>query len=964
MKSRLFAAILLCSAAPLVGAQDPSRDYLTIATRHFRVSFTKPLEPVARRVAADAERAYAQLSAELHPPRGTVDILIVDDFDFSNGSATPSPTNRIIVYAMPPVNDYGLRYTTDWAQMVVTHELTHIFHLDRVRGVWRLGQYVFGRSPLLFPNQYQPSWLIEGLAVYEESRLAGQGRVEGPEHRLITEAILRDRGAPSIGNASLALPTFPQGSAAYVLGSLFVDYLARTRGDSAIRRYVETSSAELIPYLVDIPARRAFGVSFSRGWSEWVRSVDSSLARTDLLSSWRQLTGPMLQAGFPRWVDGNTITFTGTTGREVLSAWSVSTAGDLRNLGPRNGMSPTTVLPNGDRVFAQYEYSGPYRYRSDLFVERDGERPGRLTAGARLFAPDANAAGALVATQVVEGATRLARVSDAGEVTPITTAHLDTLWSEPRWSHRGDRIVASRWLRGGVAQIVVLDSSGRQQRVVASARHVLAAPSWGWADSAILFTDNGAPRSVRPDGSAGANGAEPALAILEVEQRDPVTTAGIILRGDGYRVGVGQVTVGSADASRTLADTATDARSAPLVVDSSPAKQYSAIRQLRPHYWVPLAEQGFDGAYLLGGYTEAWDILRRHYVYADARIPTDDSGIGWSAEYEYRGFGLPVVATSVGQDWTQFALFDQTSGNRVGTLRRRITDADLLTSFVRQRIRSTASLSLGLGLERRDYRGDPPGVLTPSDLTGVFGPATFPRVSASMSFARYYSPAFSISPEDGFTVAVTARERLKSGFSALGGASTSLVGSTSLYKALDLPGYAHHVIALRGSAGWADTRANSYFDVGGASGGTYQVFPGYTVGEGRKTFPVRGFAPGAAQGIRAATTSVEYRAPLLLTQRSISTLPAFLQRSSLTLFGDYGVAWCPTTVATRQVCVDPSEEKKTELASIGGEISVAAGLLSWDSPTRLRLGVAMPLLNGTALGAKSLTVYFTTGLSF
>lgn len=963
MKSLLLAIALLCTIASLGRGQDPSRDYLTIATTHFRVSFTRPLEPVARRVAADAERAYAQLSASLHPPRGTIDVLVTDDFDFSNGSATPSPTNRIIVYAMPPVTDYSLRYTTDWAQMVVTHELTHIFQLDRVRGVWRLGQYVFGRSPFLFPNSYQPSWLIEGLAVYEESRLAGQGRIQGPEHELITHAVLRDRGAPSIGNASLALPTFPQGSAAYVFGSLFVDYLARTRGDSALRRFVESSSAQLVPYLIDIPARRAFGVSFSRAWREWLTSLDSSVAPSTVPTYWKPLTGPMLQAGSPRWADTGTISFTGTTGREVLSAWSVSTGGELRNLGVRNGMSPTVVLPNGDRVFAQYEYDGPYRYRSDLFIDHDGSVR-RLTSGERLFAPDANAAGDLIAMQVVEGATRLVRVSESGNVSPITRAHLDTLWSEPRWSHRGDRIVASRWLRGGVAQIVVLDSSGREQRVVASARAVLAAPSWGWRDTAIVFTNDGSQRSVRPDGAPVAGNYDPSYATLEIEQRDPQTTAGILLRGDGYHVALGTVGVLQADGSDALRDTAPDPHLPSLAIDTSTARSYNGIAQLRPHYWAPLAEQGFDGAYLLGGYTEAWDILRRHYVYADARIPTDNSGIGWSAEYEYRGFGLPVVATSVSQDWTPFAIFDRSSGNRVGTLRRRVTDGDLLTTFVRQRIRSSLSLSIGAGMERRDYRGDPPAILRAVDTTGAFNPATFPRVSASMSYARYYSPAFSISPEDGFTVAVTARERLKSGFNALGGASTSIVGSSSLYKALDLPGYAHHVIAMRGSAGWADTRANSYFDVGGVSGGTYQVFPGYTVGEGRRTFPVRGFAPGTGQGIRAATASIEYRAPLVLTQRSISTLPAFLQRSSLTLFGDYGTAWCPSTLTTRQVCVDPSQEVKTNMASVGGEVSVAAGLLSWDSPTRLRLGLALPVLNGAALGAKSLTVYFTTGLSF
>ena len=98
-----------------------------------------------------------------------IDVVLSDDVDFSNGSATPYPTNRIVIYANPPVSESALRYTNDWGQLVITHELTHIFHLDRTRGIWSLGQHVFGRAAALFPNFYNPSWLTEGLAVYEES---------------------------------------------------------------------------------------------------------------------------------------------------------------------------------------------------------------------------------------------------------------------------------------------------------------------------------------------------------------------------------------------------------------------------------------------------------------------------------------------------------------------------------------------------------------------------------------------------------------------------------------------------------------------------------------------------------------------------------------------------------------------------------------------------------------------------
>src|SRR5689334_18171263 len=184
----LVAALSVSAARASVAQVAPNADWHTLHTRHFRVHFAPALEQEARRAAVNAERAYAQLSTELVPPRGTIDLVISDDVDYVNGYATPYPTNRIVVYAHPPTDASGLRDYEDWNALVVTHELTHIFHLDRSRGIWRIGQSVFGRNPLLFPNLYEPRWVLEGLAVYYESRLTGVGRLESAEHLMTARA--------------------------------------------------------------------------------------------------------------------------------------------------------------------------------------------------------------------------------------------------------------------------------------------------------------------------------------------------------------------------------------------------------------------------------------------------------------------------------------------------------------------------------------------------------------------------------------------------------------------------------------------------------------------------------------------------------------------------------------------------------------------------------------------------------
>jgi hemolysin activation/secretion protein len=154
--------------------------------------------------------------------------------------------------------------------------------------------------------------------------------------------------------------------------------------------------------------------------------------------------------------------------------------------------------------------------------------------------------------------------------------------------------------------------------------------------------------------------------------------------------------------------------------------------------------------------------------------------------------------------------------------------------------------------------------------------------------------------------------------------------------------------------------------VGGNSGNTNEVIPGYVIGEGRKTFPVRGFAPGTLLGTRALTGSAEYRIPLFMVGNAPGALPFFLDRSSLNLFGDYGTAWCPNVGIGREVCNQTNKvlTDQIDIASVGAELNLVLGVLSWDSPYRLRFGIVSPTHNQVFFGRKSVQFYLVGGISF
>ena len=93
-------------------------------------------------------------------------------------------------------------------------------------------------------------------------------------------------------------------------------------------------------------------------------------------------------------------------------------------------------------------------------------------------------------------------------------------------------------------------------------------------------------------------------------------------------------------------------------------------------------------------------------------------------------------------------------------------------------------------------------------------------------------------------------------------------------------------------------------------------------------------------------------------------LPFFFDRTSLTLFGDYGYATCPDLKANREVCNRAGQDLSADIASVGAELNLNLGVLSWDSPYRFRFGIVHPTQNGTFFKQKMLQTYVVTGVSF
>jgi hypothetical protein len=324
---------------------------------------------------------------------------------------------------------------------------------------------------------------------------------------------------------------------------------------------------------------------------------------------------------------------------------------------------------------------------------------------------------------------------------------------------------------------------------------------------------------------------------------------------------------------------------------------------------------------------------------ADIAWAPDDDEISGSVFWTWRGLGLPIVDLGASQSWDAFTVVDD-SATKVGDLLERSRRMTLSFTLERPRVRSFTWLTLGGEYEWLRYTSDPATLIDDFTFSRGHTPSIYgPLLSAGWSNAR--RPPLAISLENGIQISGFARQSWVSGESRAW--SKEALGALSMYKALDIGGYAHHVLAARVAAGWSEGLAPEIFSVGGESGASIEVIPGVRTGT-RRTFGVRGWDPDSREGTRALATSVEYRFPLSLATWGKG--PLFFDRLSGALFADAGAGWDPTPVAW--------------IASAGAELALDIAWL-YDDAYRLRVGGAFPFAGAGRPTGKG---YVLLGMSF
>jgi hypothetical protein len=801
---------------------------------------------------------------------GRVRIVLNDATDRPNGFATFFPFNLVGADLAEPPPDSELATSFASLDLVLAHELTHLFTMNAGSPPFRAARRLFGSLPLLFPAVQMPAWVIEGLAVEGESRFTGDGRLNHPPYRLMLSAAHRDGLFPSWERIAGMPAAWPGGTAKYLFGAGFMEFLAKKSGTDSLREYLERVAARMILFSSSRDFKKVFGEPLDELWGNYRDSVPAA-GKPD--------REPLTHNGFlkqypcPLGEDKLLYYRRDYQSRGEVAVLNLKTGLDepLFKMDGVNGISVAEygkkiLLSAVDNFHAFSEFSDLYEY--DL----EKGKLKRLSRGRRLSQPvKRENSGKIYCVQRRDGQYHLSLFESATKRLWVSSRPFAGM-AQPAVNPNGQLIAAAVKPEGGPWGIALFWKDGEIFKFFSVPGSNLSQPRW-LGEETLLFILSGKEDSRLAGYSFTENSSGPfphgpsfstddsRLAGMQQfavsdEEWDIFFT---YYSGSGQEIG--RLNFEDARWSPLEITVASGIPEVQPSLATAPAAQirpYRFWRDLLPRWWAPAWRLAGD-EFQAGIITDGQDSLGIHRYSLEGYFGFRSRRANIAARYVYDGL-FPTLALAYSDSTDVF--LDEGFSQRSQVLK--------LASLwpLRLRKRSQLHAYADLHLERRSMIYDLGATESSRSLNGA-------RLGVEFNSAlEYYD---SVSPADGIRVTVQGSVQP----AGMGNARTSRTIQADLrhYIPLFRPG----VLAWRlaGARGWgSDPRL---YALGGRQTGS-------GLGDSQPFHLLRGFPAGCQWGDRGWLFNLEYRLPLFKIEKAV--LPAVsLDRVYLNTFVDAGRLW-------------------------------------------------------------------------
>lgn len=880
--SALAFIILSCIGRTRAEAGDPSIEWKQIETDHFVIVFDSRHYPLAANYAKAAEQAFKTTAPVFTIwPRKTV-ILLDDETDMANGSATGIPYPTITLFPVLPtaldsIGDYG-----NWGVELITHEYTHVLTFEPATGIMRPLRWVFGS--VVRPNILLPRWYSEGIAVELETRLSNYGRLRSSNYLSIVRAMVEDESLDNetIGRINETIPDWPGGIRPYLFGALLWDEMIREKGDSIVPELNLTYSRR-IPYLIDGPIEDRFGFGYGNLLNRvFNRSYENANRQLDLIRA--KGTTPMTpvqQTGYFNHTpvispDGKHLLFIGRE-HNVESSINLLSRDDIKTSFTKTKSEQITTGLNITRLSWLPDSSGfiynsiaahdRYYQFSDLWkYNLATKEASQLTRGARareaVVSPDGRS---IVFVQNTPGGTRLATSRiDGTQIRVLHEPGLQVRISTPEFLSANEIILSERTATGDeVFKVFALERSNEGDFTVRGDARVILGD----------FKPVHFPRMTK----AGLIFVSDRSGVANLYQASRDLKRARAITNSTTRVMTGEIDASTHELyfsslkssgpqivsvpSQAWTKTPTEPpRVGPLVdsqfpeyktpeVDVKPeAESYNPLPWLVPRYWMPYAWINPDSLFFSAS-TNASDPTGRHAYRFDVSYDTLVKQPSFSFRYEN---ATTPFLTGLQLDDVRDYLY--ASGNN----RRSKSGTLAAISFI-PTLPNTYTAGLGLHFSETDA-----------------GTSTFSRggVLINATWTNAAKRGLEISPEKGGYVSIQQTKFIR-GLGANEYDQTDL--NVSWYFSKWLP--SRHALMLSTSVFYAPDLPSILYGRTTRGGN-------YTTALSQTFVVMRGYSSGTFIGRSLIKSTAEYRFPLTYTYQGAGTLPFFIQRFHGAVFAD------------------------------------------------------------------------------
>ncbi len=832
-------------------------------------------------------------------PDYKVQVVLVDNTDLANGFTAPIGRIGMVLMVTPPESFFSTAYYDDWLRLLVFHEYTHFLNIDATTGFYSILRILFG--DVLLPNAVLPDWMLEGLAVYMETRYTALGRGRSPYYEMILRAavdenVLDHPSFMTLDRIQGTDPWPPGGEVPYLFGYEMTNQAASNKpenlGELSIR------SAGRVPYFINGNVENVTGKSWYTHWNDWVEatrkrmSADLARIKSQPVTEATSLTpASHSELGVAVSPDGKWLAHTDDTPdqRSGLVLRELATGHEHRVIDKILGGS-LAFSPDSKRLyFSAIRRLDQYHLLSDLAVyDLESGKRTWLTDGKRARDPDISPDGkSLVFTITENQTTGLATAPLTAEgLGAIRKLHFPPRYGRvdsPKFTRDGKRVIFGSH-ENGKGQEDLLEqelSSGQVRRLVADGHFNRFPALTPEGDIAYVSDATGVDNLYRyREGKAPEllTNVTSGVAFPAFGPGGPGRGGKLYAeywRSSGWTVAELKPLAGApaGDAVKVAPPPA------PTEVPPSPGdgkdydvKDYSVWPSILPREWYFLPTFYPDSVYF-NAQVAGFDAVDRHRYLGVLGYDTGVPAVDWLVGYENRQLG-PTLSFYLSNSTTGSYRYTTSSGNSQLLYYDRKFEFNFLIYDTYLWTYSAITPFLGFNSERT--RRYVPGYSPEND--DLYASSRFvPSIDAYAIYSDAERSRLAIATERGRSTLLGVRQYLD----PTSAVTKGLFSDTEHFTPFD-----HTVIAPRLVGSAVSHLNDAYSPSNVVLQGRYNRLISPIPGEGFKEIGIRGYPNQTFYARQALLGSVDVDFPVFRVFRGWGTNPLFLDQFHGFVFGE------------------------------------------------------------------------------